>query len=295
MIIDYIANNLNLLRDYIIDIQNILYQNIMAYTLFMFFVGMCFASFSGVIVYRIPIINNWFAENKDQITLNTRSSCNHCKHKLNILSLIPFFGYLFYKGKCFNCHGKIPYIYPLLELISGIICGLISFVYGPCGDSFFYISIYFFGLTIAWIDWNEGIIPDCLTLPLISIGLLYSPLENDILLKNEGMITGGFIFIISFWLLGKYKKMDLMSMGDVMLIAAIGSIIGQVNIIIYIIFSAIIYMIYIIFIQYVLRIKWRPNHEDILINEQTDLNYYPMGPSLVFSFFLYVIYLLIIK
>ena len=292
-ITDYIASFLNISRDFIIDSQNLLYQHLYIYSFFMFWIGMCLASFTGVLVDRIPIINEWFSENKTSLSLNTRSACNHCKHKLNILSLIPIMGYMYYHGKCFNCKKSIPIIYPVMEILSGILCGIISFIYGPCENSLFLIVIYFLGLAIAWIDWNEGIIPDCLTLPLISIGLLYSPIENDILLKNEGMITGGFIFIVSFWLLGKYKQINLMAMGDVMLIAGIGSIIGQNNILTYLIVSAVFYIIYVLFCKHILKIKWEPNHKELLDNNELD--FYPMGPSLCFSTLTFTIYLIYTK
>ena len=47
--------------------------------------------------------------------------CDSCKHNLSILDVIPFFSYLFLKGKCKYCHEKIDIMEPLMEVFTGIL------------------------------------------------------------------------------------------------------------------------------------------------------------------------------
>ncbi|MBG9784008.1 prepilin peptidase [Shouchella lehensis] len=52
-------------------------------------------------------------------TINGRSTCEHCKQAIQVIDLIPLLSYLFLKGKCRFCHHKIPFYFPLIEVITG--------------------------------------------------------------------------------------------------------------------------------------------------------------------------------
>lgn len=84
-----------------------------------FMIGITFGSFYTLAVYRIP--------NGQDIT-HTHSYCPKCKHKLNILDLIPIFSYIFLGGKCRYCKQKIRPRYLILETISGLFFVLIAYL-----------------------------------------------------------------------------------------------------------------------------------------------------------------------
>ena len=84
-----------------------------------FMIGITFGSFYTLAVYRIP--------NGQDIT-HTHSYCPKCKHKLNILDLIPIFSYVFLGGKCRYCKQKIRPRYLILETISGLFFVLIAYL-----------------------------------------------------------------------------------------------------------------------------------------------------------------------
>lgn len=96
-----------------------------------FIMGITFGSFYTLAVYRIP--------KREDIT-HTHSYCPNCKHKLNILDLIPVFSYIFLGGKCRYCKQKIRPRYLILEIISGL---------------FFVLIAYLMGLTIYNIEINK--------------------------------------------------------------------------------------------------------------------------------------------
>lgn len=119
--------------------------------LIIFMIGITFGSFYTLAVYRIP--------NGQDIT-HTHSYCPKCKHKLNILDLIPVFSYIFLGGKCRYCKEKIRPRYLILETISGLFFVVVAYLMGL---SIFNIEIAkvieysFFALYFTFIVLMAGI------------------------------------------------------------------------------------------------------------------------------------------
>src|SRR5699024_11082454 len=77
-----------------------------------FLLGMTFGSFFNVVGLRVP---------KNEPFGNERSYCPDCKSQLKAYELIPVLSFLFQKGKCRNCKKKISFMYPAIELLTGIL------------------------------------------------------------------------------------------------------------------------------------------------------------------------------
>ena len=95
----------------------------------MFFIfGSVLASFYCVLATRIP---------EGKSIVKPRSHCEHCNHTLKWYELIPIFSYLFLRGKCRECHKKIP-IYEEFEEydLSHAIGKQNKVVIGVCDDNF---------------------------------------------------------------------------------------------------------------------------------------------------------------
>ena len=69
--------------------------------------------------------NFWTQEN----WINGRSRCDKCKHKLNIVDLIPILWYIVNKKKCRYCKQEINKKYIIYELIFGIMWWGITWIY----------------------------------------------------------------------------------------------------------------------------------------------------------------------
>lgn len=78
----------------------------------LFLFGIVFGSFYNVVGLRTP---------KDEKFTNDRSYCPHCKKQLSAFELIPVLSYIMQRGKCRNCKTKISYIYPTIELLTGLL------------------------------------------------------------------------------------------------------------------------------------------------------------------------------
>lgn len=77
------------------------------YTFLLIF-SACLGSFSSACIYR-------YIHNEDFIT--DRSRCPHCHHTLAWWHLFPIVSYMILRGKCYYCHKRISYVYPLNECL----------------------------------------------------------------------------------------------------------------------------------------------------------------------------------
>lgn len=85
------------------------------FSIFFFLYGLIFGSFFNVVGLRLP---------KNQSIVSPPSTCSNCKRRLTILDLVPVFSFIFLKGKCRSCGQKIHWIYPVMELCTGILFSL---------------------------------------------------------------------------------------------------------------------------------------------------------------------------
>lgn len=77
--------------------------------------GLVIGSFSNVVIYRVPLIQ----ESTQNVTLSyPPSHCPECKASLRIKDNIPLLSYVLKKGHCTYCYTKIPIDYFLVELLT---------------------------------------------------------------------------------------------------------------------------------------------------------------------------------
>lgn len=82
---------------------------------FFFLLGLIFGSFYNVVGLRLP---------KDIPFTSDRSICPQCKAQLAWYENIPLISFIIQRAKCRHCNGGISYIYPAIELLTGILFAL---------------------------------------------------------------------------------------------------------------------------------------------------------------------------
>ena len=203
--------------------------------IFLAIIGAALGSFVGAMTYRMKKKLNW---------VSGRSMCEHCKHQLNALDLVPIFSWLFLHGKCRYCGKKIGWSAPVLE-ISVAAVFVISYLFWPFGqfvrsDGLTVIcpgQILFF---IVWLliviiltallvyDAKWRLLPDKLIVPLIGLSLVFA-VVNYLFVQHLGF--GEFLLTVLLGMLpiaGVYGLLYLISrgkwvgLGDVKLGLAIG-------------------------------------------------------------------------
>jgi leader peptidase (prepilin peptidase)/N-methyltransferase len=230
--------------------------------IFLFFIfGLIFGSFFNVVIYRLP---------KGLSLVKPRSSCPHCKHELTPGELVPVLSYLWQKGRCKVCNKPISWRYPIVELITGF--GFAVVAWGSLSWFDYLVGSVFFSLllVLALIDLEHKLLPNKLTLSGLAIGLLFSLLGWN--LPFFSSLLGGTVGFALLFVIALISRGG-MGMGDVKLMALIGSFLGW-KAVFYVLFGGALFgsiggLIY------------------LYVTKQDRKTPIPFGPSLALAAFLY--------
>ncbi|MBL7109205.1 MAG: prepilin peptidase [Candidatus Marinimicrobia bacterium] len=196
-----------------------------------FIFGLIIGSFLNVLIYRLP---------RDISIIKPGSHCPKCKTQIPFYRNIPLFSYIFQLGKCIVCKENISIRYPLVELVTGCIW-LFAFTNYPMSNAIIFASFVSTLVAISFIDAEFMIIP----ISLLFVGLLVLILNyfiNEVsVLKSLYGALFGFAYLGSMILITRliFKK-QTMGYGDLLLIIILGAWVGQVDIFVTILLSAII-------------------------------------------------------
>jgi len=184
-----------------------------------FILGLIVGSFCNVCIYRIP---------KNESIIYPASHCPKCRTTIKPVDNIPLLSYILLKGRCRNCGSKISIQYPVVELLTGMIYLIIYLIYGLSIQSLIYIILSSALIIIAFIDLNEQIVPDVISLPGIGVGLILSFFVPYLSFINSalGVVVGGGIILIIALVGSMIFKKEAMGGGDIKLAAMIGAFLG---------------------------------------------------------------------
>lgn len=190
----------------------------------LFILGLTWGSFLNVCIYRIPL---------EESIVFPNSRCTSCKHAIQWYDNIPVISWLWLRGHCRQCQQSISPIYPIVELVTGILTltTITHFGLTPTG-----IALTILGyalLTLTVIDLYHYILPDVITLPGIIIGLILTvtPWFGPPALATWqealfGVGVGGGGLWLFGWLFKRISGKDGMGFGDVKLTAMLGAWLG---------------------------------------------------------------------
>lgn len=188
--------------------------------LIIFLFGLSVGSFLNCVIYRLALPKG-------------RSYCPHCKHALGWQDLIPVLSFIILKGKCRYCQQKISWQYPLVELFTGALFVLISYILGLGFDLTFgfWILISCFLIIIFVYDLKHFIIPDKVIYPAIAVTFLYNLILNSKFSILNSLIAalGAAIFFLIIVLISQGKWMGL---GDVKLAFLMGLFLSFPNVLV---------------------------------------------------------------
>jgi leader peptidase (prepilin peptidase) / N-methyltransferase len=213
---------------------------VLATAVFLF--GLAFGSFLNVCIHRIP---------RNISVVMPQSACPHCHHAIKPYDNIPVLSWLILRGRCRHCGAPISPRYLAVELITAslfLACyarfGLTLFTLEYCLFSFLIV-----GLVFTDAEWK--LLPDAFTLSGLAAGLVFSVLApvNDfaaqilagllnphgaavswrwLSLENAtlGAAVGASFFYGVAMLYLHTRGREGMGLGDVKLMAMVGSFLG---------------------------------------------------------------------
>lgn len=203
--------------------------------------GLLVGSFLNVVIYRLPRMMelDWqqqCAQLRGEETppgepynlLLPRSACPHCHHAISALENIPVISFLLLRGKCRGCSAAISVRYPVVEAISGILCGFAAWHFGFGLTAVAAIFLIWALLALTAIDFDTQLLPDSITQPLIWAGLLFNLYGTFTNLHDAllGAIFGYLALWSVYWLFKLITKKEGMGYGDFKLLAALGAWLG---------------------------------------------------------------------
>ena len=206
-----------------------------------FLFSLCVGSFIGLFIYRFPrilekheesdghLLPMLFSRQADNASLAyPRSHCDYCGTPIPILENIPLLSFILLKGKCSNCKESIPRLYPLIELVTGLSGLGILMKFGFSYEAAPFFLLLCILITLTFIDLNNKILPDQLTLSLLWLGLFtnlvfnFTPLVDAVL----GSILGYLALWGVFWAYKFFTDKEALGFGDFKLLAAMGAWFG---------------------------------------------------------------------
>lgn len=188
------------------------------YIISFFIFGLVMGSFVNVVGYRLP---------KGMSLIKPASHCPECNKRLKVKELIPIISYLIQLGKCSYCKKRISYLYPLIELTSGLlfVVSYISFNLSYELIIALFFSIFILIITVS--DIRYLIINDeVLIIAFIFVFLVRIITKTNIItLLIDAFLPMIIMILIKLFGDTLFKKESL-GVGDIKLMPILGLVLG---------------------------------------------------------------------
>ena len=207
---------------------------------FFFLFGIVLGSFLNVCITRIP---------KGLSVVRPGSRCPRCGTPIKPYDNVPILGWILLRGKCRSCGLPISPMYPLVELLTGLlfVACYLSFGLGPATFKWIVFSCLIVVLTIT--DLRVRMLPDVVNWPGFAAGLIFAafvPLNDGTTLSLAGrfgllpppqavlsvldaLLGAAFGSFLLWGFAAMYKLVrghEGMGMGDVKMMAMVGAFLG---------------------------------------------------------------------
>lgn len=210
------------------------------FCLIIFIFGSAIGSFLGVVIDRLG--------SKESIWKG-RSHCDHCRHRLQPLDLIPIVSFFLLGRKCRYCHTKLSWFYVLIEFLTGFVY-VLAFLIIPNSTTqllfqahyqlllLYYLIVISALLVIFFADIRYGIIPfKAVVIAILTTFIWYALFPFLSFSQSDAQILGLHMSVLSivgsalgaggfFFLLFIVTKGRGMGFGDVIYAFLMGFILG---------------------------------------------------------------------
>jgi leader peptidase (prepilin peptidase) / N-methyltransferase len=200
--------------------------------------GLLIGSFLNVCIYRWP---------RDLSVVRPRSHCISCDKTITWRDNIPLVSYVVLRGRCRYCGARISLRYPVVELLTGLSFFYFVWTLGPTVAALKMCVLAALLVGLMFADLEERILPDELTLGGTAAGIvfaIFTPMPASVgpfLFIAHIQLTGriasivesvvgaalpAFFLWFAGWLYEKVRHREGLGLGDIKLIAMVGSFLG---------------------------------------------------------------------
>ncbi len=191
-----------------------------------FLLGLCVGSFLNVCVARWPA---------DLSVIRPRSRCPDCGHQLAWFENVPVISWLVLRARCRCCDEPISAIYPIGEMLVGLMWAACVARWGPSFTALRVATFLTLLTGVALTDLRHYLIPDGFTVTgliwTLATALIAPFLGETLLFAGPydaliGACAGAGLIAIVGWLGEAALKREAMGMGDMTLMAFVGAALG---------------------------------------------------------------------
>lgn len=199
--------------------------------------GAFIGSFLNVVVYRVPL---------GRSVVRPGSACGACGHEIRWYDNIPLVSWLVLRGRCRDCGSRISARYPLVELGTAVLLGLVAWRFVPivaeAGTApsavaavlqvlaFLYLASI--SLALAIIDLETHRLPNALVLPAFPVGIALFGVASAATGEIGPLLTGlatALVFAVVYGI-PAFAVPGGMGMGDVKLAGVLGLYLGWLGV-----------------------------------------------------------------
>lgn len=224
---------------------------------FVFAFSLLVGSFLNVVIYRLPVMmkNAW----QDEVDFHVHgpehkierpvfnlvkpdSTCPNCSHQIRAWENIPLVSWLVLKGKCSKCKSSISARYPLIELLTAGLSAWAAYQLGFNIVGISFVLATWLLVAMTFIDLDEMLLPDSLTLSLLWLGLIIAVFRPDLSTSDAifGAVIGYMSLFSVYWGFKLLTGKEGMGYGDFKLLAALGAWCGWQQLPIIILLSSVV-------------------------------------------------------
>jgi len=214
-----------------------------------------------MLIYRVAI-NYKLESRKFKIKSKSRSWCDFCGKQLKWYENIPVVSWLVQKGKSRCCRKKLPILYPIVELITGIFLVMVTIKFNLLSSEvpmIVQLMRVFWGAVVVTLlvfltvfDFKYMILPDFAVIILIIMSFLGVVFDEPNIIPYLWSAIGAAGFLGLLYLITKGKGMGF---GDVKLAVFMGLFLGWPKIIVAMYAAFIVGAIVSLFLMFFKKIK----------------------------------------
>lgn len=184
--------------------------------------GLAIGSFLNVVVWRVP---------RGESVVSPASACPFCGDPIRLRDNVPVVSWLVLRGRCRDCRARISARYPLVEVGTATLFGLLAWHFGLQAALPAFLFLAAIGLALAIIDIDHKRLPFALTAPAYPVGLVLLSVAALVDGHPTRLVTmlGGMVALFGLYFLLNLINPRGMGFGDVMLAGALGIYLGYLG------------------------------------------------------------------
>lgn len=160
-------------------------------------------------------------------TVMGRSGCLSCGSLLTAHELVPVLSYVALRGKCKNCGSRISLQYPLVEVGTALLFGMIAGAGMPVVTSAIAVGIAAFAMLMCVYDMRHTILPDQYIGAFAGASVLFRIAHEGMTWEMlHGSMVGAVLVAAPLLVLWAVSRGKWLGFGDVKLAAAMGVLLG---------------------------------------------------------------------